>query len=203
MSKNDFKIGSPSIRWLSNPSSKAWLEQAINNPIEILIDHAHCERKAAGAAMQLMFRYLCEPGLAEALTPLVKEELDHFERVLQLLKKRGRYLEPLPAPPYGTLLSKLIRKLEPQRMLDSFLIAGLIEARSHERMQLLALNSPDKELRDLYSDLMASEARHFSIYWSLAKERFEPREVKSRLSELAVKEASILEDPHKEPRMHS
>ena len=130
------------------------MDQAINNPIEILIDHANCERKAAGAAIQMMFRYLCEPGLAEVLSPLAREELEHFERVVEILKSRGRYLEPLQAPPYGSLLARSIRKDEPLRMLDSFLVAGLIEARSHERMVLLSLHSPDQELRALYACLL-------------------------------------------------
>ena len=137
------------IHWLVAPTSSSWLEQALAQPMLVLIDHAHCERKAAGSAVQMMFRYLCEPGLGEVLSPLAREELEHFERVLCLLKKRGYYLEPLPAPAYGALLSKQIRKGEPERMLDSFLIAGLIEARSHERMGLLAEHSPDTELRTL------------------------------------------------------
>jgi len=72
------------------------------------------------------------------LSPLAREELEHFEQVLSLLKQRGRYLEPLPASRYGATLAKKVRKEEPLRMLDSFLVAGLIEARSHERMALLA-----------------------------------------------------------------
>ena len=111
------------IKWLASVTSEAWLQQAIANPIDVLIDHAHCERKAAGAAIQMMFRYLCEPGLAEILTPLAREELEHFERVLKILKAKGRYLEPLPAPPYGAALAKSIRTVEPERMLDSFLVA--------------------------------------------------------------------------------
>ena len=98
------------IKWLNTSTSQSWLDQAIAHPLEILIDHANCERKAAGAAIQMMFRYLCEPGLAEVLSPLAREELEHFERVLQILKSRGRYLEPLQAPPYGSLLAKNIRK---------------------------------------------------------------------------------------------
>ena len=47
-----------SIRWLAAPTSASWLDQANARPSEVLIDHAHCERKAAGAAVQLMFRYL-------------------------------------------------------------------------------------------------------------------------------------------------
>ena len=152
------------IKWLASASSNGWVEQAVTHPIEILIDHAHCERKAAGAAVQLMFRYLCEPGLAEVLSPLAREELEHFEQVLCLIKHRGGYLEPLQAPPYGAELSKKIRREEPERMLDSFLVAGLIEARSHERMSLLATHGPDKEFRCLYQDLLSSEARQFGVY---------------------------------------
>ena len=79
-----------SIRWLAAPTSWSWVEQANAWPMEVLIDHAHCERKAAGAAVQMMFRYLCEPGLGEALSPLAREELEHFEQVLALIKARGR-----------------------------------------------------------------------------------------------------------------
>ncbi len=191
------------IKWLASPTSQEWIEQAIANPIEVLIDHAHCERKAAGAAIQLMFRYLCEPGLAEKLSPLAREELEHFERVLTILIARGRYLEPLPAPPYGAELAKRIRKTEPERMLDSFLVAGLIEARSHERMSLLAIHSPDNELRALYGELLKSEARHFSLYWKLAHERYEKQLISNRLKQLAFEEAAILSELHPEPRMHS
>ena len=56
-----------SIRWLASPTSVSWVQQAISRPMEVLIDHAHCERKAAGSAVQLMFRYLCEPGLGLSL----------------------------------------------------------------------------------------------------------------------------------------
>tara|TARA_Y100001968_G_scaffold332075_1_gene388935 strand:- start:5680 stop:6297 length:618 start_codon:yes stop_codon:yes gene_type:complete len=205
MSKNvnDLNKSRSKIKWLVSSTSDHWLRQAIDNPMEILIDHAHCERKAAGAALQLMFRYLCEPGLSEVLSPLAREELEHFERVLELLRKKGRYLEPLPAPPYGGALAKAIRKEEPCRMLDSFLVAGLIEARSHERMSLLAIHSPDEEMRDLYRDLLHSEARHFCLYWNLAETKYKKETITLRLKELARLEADILATLHTEPRMHS
>ena len=202
VNKNKSK-SSVKIKWLVSSSSDKWLKQAISYPIELLIDHAHCERKAAGAAIQLMFRYLCEPGLAEALSPLVREELEHFEKVLEIIKSRGHYLKQLPAPPYGSLLAKSIRKEEPLRMLDSFLVAGLIEARSHERMNLLSLNSPDLEIRALCGELLASEARHFHLYLNLAEERFERSIVIDRLRDLAELESNILFNLHPEPRMHS
>ena len=195
-----------SIRWLAAPTSRRWVEQAIARPMEVLIDHAHCERKAAGAAVQLMFRYLCEPGLGEALSPLAREELEHFERVLKLLKDRGRYLEPLRSPGYGAWLAKQVRRAEPERMLDSFLVAGLIEARSHERMALLAEHSPDPDLRLLYGDLLKSEARHFGLYWVLSADRYPRDEIVPRLEELAQAEVEALTGELERPedvRMHS
>tara|TARA_B100000700_G_scaffold328913_1_gene448419 strand:- start:1200 stop:1781 length:582 start_codon:yes stop_codon:yes gene_type:complete len=191
------------IKWLASDTNQDWIDQAISNPIDILIDHAHCERKAAGAAVQMMFRYLCEPGLAEVLSPLAREELEHFEEVLSIIIARGFYLKPLKAPPYGSLLAKNIRSKEPERMMDSFIVSGLIEARSHERMSLIAKFSPDDELRKLYKKLLASEARHFSLYWQLLLDRYEKQLITQRVAELSLIEANILSELHPEPRMHS
>jgi tRNA-(ms[2]io[6]A)-hydroxylase len=196
-------VGQLNIPWLVNKTSEEWVNLAISHPMEILLDHAHCERKAAGVALQLMFRYVSEPGLSEVLSPLAREELEHFETVLSILKARGRKLQKLASPPYGAILAKNICKDEPSRMLDSFLVAGLIEARSYERMNLLSIHSPDPELRNLYADLMRSEAKHFGIYWKLADERFDRDILTSRLEELARVESDALLKMHKEPRMHS
>lgn len=191
------------VKWLAAPSSAAWLEQAIAHPELLLIDHAHCERKAAGVALQLMFRYPSDGELGAVLSPLAREELEHFEQVLQLLQRRGGALTPLAAPPYGAALTALVRKGEPDRMLDSFLVAGLIEARSHERMALLAAHSPEAELRALYGKLLASEARHFGLYWLLCEGRFGRQVTVARLETLAAAEAEILATLHPVPRMHS
>ena len=180
------------VKWLAAPTSGAWVEAANARADLLLIDHAHCERKAAGVALQLMFRYPAEPGLAEALSPLAREELEHFEQVLALMTGRGLTLRPLQAPAYGARLSKAVRREEPGRMLDSFLVAGLIEARSHERMALLAAHANDPELRDLYGALLASEARHFGLYWLLAEERYGREATVARLQQLAVVETEAL-----------
>ena len=191
------------IKHLSSLTSDVWIELALSNPIEILIDHAHCERKAAGVAIQLMFRYPTEPNLAEVLSPIAREELEHFEKILYFLKDLGHSLKALKPPPYGSELAKNVRKEEPNRMLDSFLIAGLIEARSHERLGILALNSEKKSLRVLYESLLESEARHFGIYWRLAKNKFPKDETFKRLEELAKIESDILSETYFLPRVHS
>jgi tRNA-(ms[2]io[6]A)-hydroxylase len=179
------------------------VEQAIAHLDIILLDHSHCERKAAGVALNLMFRYPSNTKLVRELTAIAREELEHFEQVNQWLERRGIPLGPLASPPYGAGLSGLIRKSEPDRLLDSLLVSGLIEARSHERLGLLATHCPEPELAEFYHSLMASEARHYGVYWVLADTYFERDVVKERLEELAIQESDLLATLHPEPRIHS
>ncbi len=191
------------INILKNPTKSDWIEQAINNLDTILLDHSHCERKAASVALNLMFRYSSNAMLVRKLTVIAQEELEHFEQVNQWLDKKNIPLGPLSSPPYGAKLKSKICKKEPQRLLDSLLIAALIEARSHERLGLLANHCPDEELAKFYRSLMASEARHYGIYWILADNYFDRELVQKRLEELSIIESEILETLHPEPRIHS
>ncbi len=193
----------PRIQVLKQPSSQAWLDLALSAPDVILLDHSHCERKAAGVALNLMFRYPSNTELVYALTRIAQEELEHFEQVNRLLAARGVPLGPLAAPPYGAALNAQIRKAEPDRLLDSLLVAGLIEARSHERLGLLAQHLSDPALQRLYRGLMASEARHYGAYWLLADTYFERSVVTQRLETLSTVESQILATLHPEPRIHS
>lgn len=191
------------IRFLQEPTRHEWVEQALANLDEVLLDHSHCERKAAGVALNLMFRYPSHAGLIKALTAIAREELEHFEQVNRLLEERGIPLCPLAASPYGAGLSAQIRKAEPERLLDSLLVAALIEARSHERLGLLADHCPDSKLAAFYRGLMASEARHYGTYWVLASQDFPREGVQQRLEELAAVESRLLLTLHPEPRIHS
>lgn len=188
---------------LVNPTSDAWIEQAIADLDTILLDHSHCERKAAGVAINLMFRYPSLTSLVRSLTAIAREELEHFELVNQWLDRRGIPLAPLNAPPYGARLKASIRPAEPDRLLDSLLISALIEARSHERLGLLSQYCPDPELAAFYRGLMASEARHYGIYWILADTYHDRAVARERLEELAAIESEILSALHPEPRIHS
>jgi tRNA-(ms[2]io[6]A)-hydroxylase len=191
------------INSLKQPTSWAWVEQAIAHLDIILLDHSHCERKAAGVALNLMFRYPSYSQLVRQLTAIAREELEHFEQVNQWLDRRGIPLAPLNSPPYGAGLKALIRRSEPDRLLDSLLVSGLIEARSHERLGLLGTHCPEPELAKFYRGLMASEARHFGIYWVLADTYFERNVVVERLDELAIQESELLATLYHEPRIHS
>jgi tRNA 2-(methylsulfanyl)-N6-isopentenyladenosine37 hydroxylase len=193
----------PTIKFLQQPTHAAWLEQALANLDTILLDHSHCERKAAGVALNLMFRYPSNQKLVRMLTAVAQEELEHFELVNQWLERRGIPLGPLAAPPYGAGLNAQIRRQEPERLLDTLLVSGLIEARSHERLGLLGQHCPEPELAQFYRGLMASEARHYGIYWLLATHYFDPDEVQRRLLTLAAVESELLATLHPEPRIHS
>jgi tRNA-(ms[2]io[6]A)-hydroxylase len=188
---------------LQQPTQQAWVQQVIANLDIILLDHSHCERKAAGVALNLMFRYADHASLVRKLTAIAREELEHFELVNQWLDRRGIPLAPLTAPPYGGRLKAQSRRQEPQRLLDSLLVAALIEARSHERLGLLSQFCPDRELGKFYGALMASEARHYGTYWLLADTYFERRVLQQRLEELSHYESELLATLHPEPRIHS
>ncbi|ACK66215.1 tRNA-hydroxylase [Rippkaea orientalis PCC 8801] len=191
------------INILKNCTQEGWIEQAIANLDTILLDHSHCERKAAGVALNLMFRYPSSHALVRKLTVIAQEELDHFEQVNQWLDRRNIALTALTPPPYGKKLSQEIRPNEPHRLLDSLLVSALIEARSHERLGLLGEHCPDIELAKFYRGLMASEARHYGVYWVLADTYFKRDIVEQRLEELSMVESEILSTLHPEPRIHS
>lgn len=190
---------------LQSESTSRWLHQVDEHLDQVLIDHAHCERKAASTAMNLMNAYTENRELCREMTRIVQEELEHFEMVLCLLDRRGIAFRRLAAGPYGRQLNALIRTAEPGRAVDRLLVASLIEARSCERFSLLAkhIRNQDAELADFYAGLFESEARHHTTYVRLA-EQFAPRDtVRERLDQLSAREAEILDRGSPLPRMHS
>ncbi len=200
-------MSTATIKFIQTPTSLAWVEQALANLDVVLLDHAQCERKAAGVALSLINRYPSDAGLVTALTAIAQEELTHFAQVNQWLERRGVAFGPLPPPPYGAALRQQVRSQEPHRQLDLLLVSALIEARSHERLGLLAEHLGkdwgDRDLAQFYRSLMASEARHYGAYWVLATGRFPQVEVDARLGELAAAESEILSTLHPQPRIHS
>ncbi len=190
---------------LQSQSTARWLTQVDQSLPELLIDHAHCERKAASTAMNLMNSYTENRELCLEMTRIIQEELEHFHSVLELLDRRGIKFVRLQPGPYGSQLNQLVAKNEPDRAVDRLLVASLIEARSCERFRLLAdhIRDRDGELAEFYAGLFESEARHHTTYVALA-EHYAPREkVRKRLDQLSSDESRILSMGSELPRMHS
>ncbi len=188
---------------LQSASAQRWLQQVDQHLPEILIDHAHCEKKAAGCAMNLLFAYVDRVDMCGDLIEIVNEELEHFQLVLELLARKNIHFRRLTPSNYGRQLNDLVRKFEPARAIDRLLVAGLIEARSCERFDLLRRHVKDPELAAFYDSLFESEARHHSTYVRLAKNFGSDEVVKHRLDELAALEADIIARGDPLPRMHS
>jgi tRNA-(ms[2]io[6]A)-hydroxylase len=190
---------------LKSESTTQWLNQVDQHLDEILIDHAHCERKAATTAMNLMNSYTENRDLCREMTRIVEEELEHFEMVLCLLDERGIQFRRLAAGPYGRKLNALVGSKEPERAVDRLLVASLIEARSCERFSLLSehVRERDPSLADFYAGLFESEARHHTTYVRLAEHFTSRQAVRSRLAQLSSEESLILSEGSELPRMHS
>ncbi len=182
-----------------------WIERAASHLDDILLDHAHLEKKAAGMAVTLLFRYPEQPSLQTALSRLAREELIHFEQVVAHLERRGIHFGPQRPSPYAGRLHRAVRADEPARLLDTLLVAALIEARSCERFGLLAegLADSEPELAAFYRGLLSSEARHHGEYLRLAESVAPREEVRTRLAALAEHEARVLAEAPSTPRLHN
>jgi tRNA-(ms[2]io[6]A)-hydroxylase len=188
---------------LVSETSPAWLPRARAHLDEVLLDHAHCEKKAAGAAVKLLFSYPHYRFLQEPLAELAREELDHFQQVLAQLDARKIRYETLKPSPYGMALHALTRRNEPDRLVDILLISALIEARSCERFQILAEGLAEPGLVELYRSLHASEAKHHGIYLELAARLVDRDALDARLAQLARSEAEVVGEPCGWVRLHA
>jgi tRNA-(ms[2]io[6]A)-hydroxylase len=189
---------------LLTPTDPLWPEVAAANLPALLADHAHCELKAAQSALSLLARYGGEaPALVEPLTALACEETEHFSQVHEQLSQREMPLQLPTTDTYVTRLSAAARKgREAPALLDRLLIAALIEARSCERFRLLSEYLPDLGLRAFYRELMASEARHFTLFSSLSATCFGDDASRARLTVLAAREAEIVRQLPLGPQVH-
>ena len=177
------------------PTDARWADEAMADLDAVLRDHAHCEMKAASHALSLVVRHPDDITLVRKLTALAKEELDHFERVVELLAARKIPLGNPPVDEYAAALrhgsQRLPKTCAP--MVDRLLVCALIEARSCERFKLLLDRMGEHhELHAFYKELFAAEARHFREYAELAIAASSPEIVEKRLAELAVVEAEIV-----------
>lgn len=178
-----------------------WIENALANPDLMLIDHAHCEKKAASTALSLMYRYVDNPDLLNRMSRLAREELRHFEQVLAIMKKRGVTYDHLTPARYAAGLRKAMRAEDPGRLVDVLIVGAVIEARSCERFAALAPHL-DGKLADFYRGLLKSEARHYQDYLELA-EQANGGSVDQRVEVFLEIEQRLINEPDTEFRFHS
>jgi tRNA-(ms[2]io[6]A)-hydroxylase len=184
---------------LKVPTDASWAAAAMSDADAVLVDHAHCELKAASNALSLAGRPTGDPELAQALADIAREEIEHFQRVVAVLASRRVALGPPPVDEYAAALrraaSALPRDPAIPTLVDRLLVAAVIEARSCERFQLLAASaSGDAALQDLWHELLASEARHYRTFVDLAVRAAggDRASVVHRLDQLAAAEGAIV-----------
>ncbi len=184
----------------------AWVETARANLDALLVDHAHCEEKAASQALALIGRFPEHPGLARGMIALAHEEMRHFRQVLDRLEERGgRLTKPLPDRYVRALREWGFRHRGGIGALgDLLLVSAFVEARSCERFRVLAegLAGDEPELAQFYLRLADAEGRHWELFRDLAYEAGSKRAVGERLAEMAEAEAAIVRERPIEPRMH-
>ena len=210
MSNIDYdELMKPVIGFLGCETPKAWLDEALQN-LEILMqDHANCEKKAASTAMNLMFRYSFFVDLQVKLAQLVREEMLHYEQVLEFMNKRGQQWIGLSAGRYAGGLRKEIRTYEPEALIDVLVIGAFVEARSCERFYALA-PLVDDELGRYYRYLLKSESRHVEDYLALAldvaktaKLKNPQEDIQSRIKHIREVEKNLILSPDEMFRFHS
>lgn len=179
------------------PSRDTWVQAALADLDTLLLDHAHCEKKAAQTAVRFIFKHAEWPTLVSSMSRLAREELVHFERCLRELEHRGVAFRNLQSASYAAALFAHARSA-----VDELLCCALIEARSHERFERLAAAVPDARLAAFYHDLCEAEARHGSLYVALAEERA-GGPVDARLAELSRAEGEVIARPGQPLRMHA
>ncbi len=189
---------------LKLPTDPRWVGIAEKNLEEVLTDHAWCEQKAASTAISLIVRFPEFPDMVEEFTALAREEMEHFALVNQKLKERGLTLGFWRKDSYVHDLRTFIKKGGNRRnqLVEALLMAAMIEARSCERFRLLSEELEDEDLRKFYRGLMASEARHYTVFLNFARKYGEGIDVEGRWKEFLEFEGELMKHYGKSETIH-
>ena len=179
-----------------------WLPRVLANLPAVLVDHAHLERKAATTALNLE-KYRDLYGRVEELNAIAIEELQHFQLVLDLLKKRGiPFTQPFPSRWISGLM-RSVRNGQREQVIDHLMCCALIEGRSCEKFQVLAneLKSIDPDLAQFYASLVESEGNHYATYILMAR-AIDDAETDRRLDYYLDLDAQLIREPNPYPMLH-
>jgi len=179
-----------------------WLPKVLQNLPAVLVDHAHLERKAATSALNLEKYRDLYPKVHE-LNAIAIEELQHFELVLELLKRRNiPFGQPYPSPWISGLM-RSVRNGQRLQVIDHLICCSLVEGRSCEKFQVLAtaLEPVDHELAVFYGSLVESEGNHYATYLLMARE-IDDAETTRRLDYYLDLDAQLVRVPNPIPMLH-
>ena len=191
---------------LQLPTDPRWVNIVESNVEEILTDHAWCEQKAATNAITIVTINSEYPDLVTDMLALAKEELEHFELVHNIIKKRGLKLGRERKDEYvGELVQYMKQSNTGSRVsgfVERMLFSAMIEARSCERFKVLSQNIEDPELATFYRELMESEAAHYTTFIGYARKYGDGIDVEKRWREWLEFEASVIVKYGKKQTVH-
>ncbi|HEU4497079.1 MAG TPA: tRNA-(ms[2]io[6]A)-hydroxylase [Flavobacterium sp.] len=191
---------------LKLPTDPRWVNIVERNIEEILTDHAWCEQKAASNAITIITINSEYPDLVADMLALAKEEIEHFEMVHEIIKKRGLSLGRERKDEYVGELAKYMKQSNTGSRVSGFvermLFSAMIEARSCERFKVLSENIQDEELSKFYWNLMESEAGHYTTFITYARKYGQGIDVEKRWREWLEFEASIIENYGRRQTIH-
>jgi tRNA-(ms[2]io[6]A)-hydroxylase len=186
------------------PTRREWLAIATADLDATLCDHFHCERKAASSALALVRYYPQDTEMVAELAKLAHEETRHMLQVSARIERRGQVLARDRGDSYAAELRRQVRNGEPARQMDMLIVCGLIEARSAERLALLAdeLGKSDAQMGDLYRKLAEAEDRHRDLFLRLAQRLVPAPTFEKRLQALCAIEGELVSTLPLEARIH-
>src|SRR5207249_9021936 len=114
-----------------------WLPKVLGNLPAVLVDHAHLERKAATSALNLE-KYRDLYNRVGELNAIAIEELQHFQLVLDLLKKRRIPFGQAQPSLWISGLMRSIRNGQQGQAIDHLVCCSLSEGRSCELFPTLS-----------------------------------------------------------------
>jgi len=184
-------------------TSDRWVSQVNTHWRTLLVDHAHCERKAADFAINLLKSYPDYPLLQEPLSKLIREEMRHFELCLKYLEMFDIPFKPISPCGYAKSLHQVLSHQRQDKLLDMLIVAAYIEARSCERFGLVANVLQEPVLVKFYQRLYKAELRHFQDYLAFAFQLYDEARVVHRIFEIGQVEAAFIDSSETIFRFHS
>jgi tRNA-(ms[2]io[6]A)-hydroxylase len=170
---------------------------------EFLADHAVCEQQVAMYALALAGYYPDDAELVDRAAALAAEEVQHFRRVVAILRKRGWPLGGRRKNVWAqSLRSRIVLGREPWTKVDRLLFGAMVEARSCERFARLLEVVDEPEVAQLLADLGPAERRHWELFYHLAGRDTDAEALAARFQGWRKFEADVARGLGTSPAVH-